>query len=83
MNRILTEQLQFTPTTHEPCLYVQGVTPETKMLFFQQVDDFVVDASTILKACKVITQIGENLIVPLNDLGQIQKFNGINNTILS
>ena len=26
----------------------------------------------------MITQIGANLIVPLNDLGQIQKFNGVN-----
>ena len=78
INRILTQQLQFSPTTHEPCLYVKGDTPNTKILFLRQVDDFAVAASTILKAREIITQIGENLIVPLNDLGQIQKFNGVN-----
>ena len=78
INRILTEQLQFTPTTHEPCLYAKGDTPDTKILFLRQVDDFAVAATTISKAREIITQIGENLIVPLNDLGQIQKFNGVN-----
>jgi Reverse transcriptase (RNA-dependent DNA polymerase) len=78
INTILTERLKFVPTTHEPCLYVNGDTPETKILFLRQVDDFAVAAPTVSQARRIITQIGENLIVPLNDLGQIQKFNGVN-----
>ena len=78
INHILTEKLNFTPTTHEPCLYVKGNSPESKVLFLRQVDDFAVAACTIPQARDVIKQIGENLIVPLNDLGQIQKFNGVN-----
>ena len=78
INHILTENLKFTPTTHEPCLYVKGDSPESNILFLRQVDDFAVAARTISQAREVITRIGENLIVPLNDLGQIQKFNGVN-----
>ena len=74
---ILTTQLGFTPTTHEPCLYVSG-TEKDKILFLRQVDDFAVAASTPEKARQVITTIGTHLIVPLNDLGIIRKFNGVN-----
>jgi hypothetical protein len=74
---ILTTKLGFTPTTHEPCLYVQG-TGNDKILFLRQVDDFAVAASSPAKARQVITDIGTHLIVPLNDLGIIHKFNGVN-----
>jgi hypothetical protein len=78
INHILTDKLSFKPTTHEPCLYVKGDSPESIILFLRQVDDFAVAARTTSQARDVITRIGANLIVPLNDLGQIQKFNGVN-----
>jgi hypothetical protein len=51
---------------------------KSKILFLRQVDDFAVAASTITQARQIIKDIGDNLIVPLNDLGQLQKFNGVN-----
>ena len=79
INSILTNKLQFRPTTHEPCLYMKhDHKTSSTILFLRQVDDFAVAASTMIQARQIIKDIGDNLIVPLNDLGQIQKFNGVN-----
>ena len=47
-------------------------------MILRQVDDFSVSA-TEQQTCKaIIEQIGLHLTVPLNDLGIIRKFNGVN-----
>jgi hypothetical protein len=48
------------------------------ILFLRQVDDFAVGAKQTTAAEEVIAKIGDKLIVPLNHLGIIAKFNGVN-----
>ena len=76
---IIVDKLRFVPTTHEKCLYSRRdpVTDSLEMIL-RQVDDFSVSAAT-QAACQVtIARIGEHLQVPLNGLGIIRKFNGVN-----
>jgi hypothetical protein len=48
------------------------------MILRRRVEDFSVSA-TEQQACKdIIGQIGSHLTIPLNDLGMIRKFNGVN-----
>jgi hypothetical protein len=47
-------------------------------MILRQVDDFSVAAATKEKCTEIIKSIGAHLTVPLNDLGIIRKFNGVN-----
>jgi Reverse transcriptase (RNA-dependent DNA polymerase) len=79
IDNITTQHLHFKATTHEKCLYRRtdpiANTPE---LLLRQVDDFSVSAVTKEACMRIIAAIGKFLKVPLNDLGIIRKFNGVN-----
>ena len=76
ITQILTD-LGYTATTHERCLYYKTTDDGKLILIIRQVDDFAV-ASTDTALCKSeISKIGEELLVPLNHLGLIKKFNGV------
>lgn len=57
-------------TTHERCLYYKPTTYGKLILVIWQLDDIVVAAFD-----HELAKIGEELFVPLNDLGLIKKFN--------
>ena len=79
IHAILVEHLKFVPTTHEKCLYVKrDLRTNDLQLLLRQVDDFSVAAKDHATCLETITQVGSFLQVPLNDLGLIKKFNGVN-----
>jgi hypothetical protein len=69
-------QLGFASTTHEKCIYQKTVAGQ-KVLFLRQVDDFAVACSDTAISKEIIRQVGAQLQVPLNDLGTLTKFNGL------
>ena len=76
IHRILKEELGFTATTHETCLYQNKVEGEL-ILLLRQVDDFSI-ASTNPALCEQVRKdIESRMQNPLNDLGLIKRFNGI------
>jgi Reverse transcriptase (RNA-dependent DNA polymerase) len=79
IHTILVDHLNFTPTTHEKCLYSKREKDGTNLqLLLRQVDDFSVSAKDRQTCENIIAEIGTYLQVPLNDLGLIKKFNGVN-----
>jgi hypothetical protein len=70
------EKLGFQSTTHEKCIYQKTVASK-KVLFLRQVDNFAVACSDPAISKEIIRQIGAQLQVPLNDLGTLTKFNGL------
>jgi hypothetical protein len=70
------ETLDFKSTTHEKCIYQKTVNNE-KVLFLRQVDDFAVACRDTAISKEIIRQVGAQLQVPLNDLGTLTKFNGV------
>jgi hypothetical protein len=68
--------LGFKSTTHEKCIYQKTVAGE-KVLFLRQVDDFAVSCRDTEISKEIIRQVGARLQVPLNDLGTLTKFNGL------
>ena len=79
ISNILVQKENFRNTTHEKCIYSTKIKGK-KVLFLRQVDDFAVACKDKTIAQAVIKQIGQYLSVPLNDLGIIKKFNGIDVT---
>ena len=78
IHTILVKHLNFRSTTHEKCLYSKRDASGNLQLLLRQVDDFPVAAQE-RKTCEdTIATIGRYLQVPLNDLGLIKKFNGVN-----
>jgi Reverse transcriptase (RNA-dependent DNA polymerase) len=75
---ILVKELEFVPTTHEKCLYSRRDSADNLEMILRQVDDFSVSATEQTECQNIIRQIGKHLTVPLNDLGLIRKFNGVN-----
>ena len=80
IHQILVDKLHFTPTTHEKCLYSRRPphAPGELQMILRQVDDFSVSAMDKTTCQEIIKLIGSHLTVPLNDLGIIRKFNGVN-----
>ena len=79
IHTILVEKLKFVPTTHEKCLYVKRDSRTNDLqLLLRQVDDFSVASKDTATCMETIKQVGSFLQVPLNDLGLIKKFNGVN-----
>jgi hypothetical protein len=70
------DQLGFKSTTHEKCVYQKTVNNE-KVLFLRQVDDFAVACRDPAISKEIIRLVGAQLQVPLNDLGTLTKFNGV------
>lgn len=79
ISNILIQKENFRNTTHEKCIYSTKIRGK-KVLFLRQVDDFAVACQDKKIAQAVIKQVGQYLSVPLNDLGIIKKFNGIDVT---
>jgi hypothetical protein len=68
--------LDFTPTTHAPCLY-QGTFNNEYVLFLRQIDDFAVGCrseSTYIKLCDALDKHWQ---VPMTCYGMMKNFNGI------
>ena len=79
IHHILTHELKFKATTHEKCLYSRRDPVTSRLLLLlRQVDDFSVSAKEQEECIAIIAAIGKYLKVPLNDLGVIRKFNGVN-----
>eukprot|EP00934_Nitzschia_sp_Nitz4_P000755 Nitzschia sp. Nitz4//scaffold72_size95085//6004//8247//NITZ4_004742-RA/size95085-processed-gene-0.2-mRNA-1//1//CDS//3329557321//755//frame0 len=74
---IITFHLHFTATTHEPCLYYRYNTKGQIILILRQVDDFLIAAPTVHEALDVKHALQTHLTNPLNELGIIKRFNGI------
>jgi len=77
ITKILIDEMGFTPTTHEPCLYFKydntGLT-----LILRQVDDFLIANDTEEACDEIRDQIQQRMTNPLNILGTVRKFNGVN-----
>lgn len=76
IDRILREELGFSPTVHEPCLYC-GEVEGKRVLFLRQVDDFACAAPTQRICDIVFDMIDDHLQLTLKRLGQVTLFNGI------
>lgn len=83
---IIQNKLHFASTTHEPCLYHKRVTSpdttaqddaDTLIFVLRQVDDFMISAPTKIAADQVRQHIQQHMTNTLNDLGVIQRFNGV------
>ncbi len=73
---IVCDKMGFTHTTHEPCLYFKH-TDADLILILRQVDDFIIAAKD-LSVCQSIRQEIQGFMAnPLNDLGIIKRFNGV------
>lgn len=78
IHTILVDRLHFVPTTHEKRLCSKRNSMGNLQLLLRQVDDFSV-AVTAKHLCEeTIAAVGKYLLVPLNYLGLIKKFNGVN-----
>ena len=76
IDKIMTKELGFRATTHETCLCHKQIDGDL-VLVLRQVDDFSI-ASTNPAHCKhTIQEIESRMQNPLNDLGVIKRFNGI------
>ena len=78
ISNILTKDMGFTPTIHEPCLYYKHGPNHKLALILRQVDDFLV-AGKNADSCNLIRdQHQKRMTNPLNQLGNVRKCNGIN-----
>jgi hypothetical protein len=76
IDKIVTKELEFKATTHETCLCHKQIDGDL-VLVLRQVDDFSI-VSANPTHCKNTTQAMESRMkTPLNDLGVIRRFNGI------
>jgi hypothetical protein len=66
----------FTPTVHEPCLYVGDIDGE-RCLFKRQVDDFAVATEKVETAHKLFDLFDDQLKMPMKRLGLVNLFNGV------
>jgi hypothetical protein len=66
----------FTPTIHEPCLYVEEIDGD-KWILKRQVDDFVIACKSAEIAHKFYDLIDDHLSMPIKRMGLVTLFNGI------
>ena len=71
IDRILKEELGFTATTHETCLYQKKVDGQL-ILLLRQVDDFSITSTNPAHCEQVTKDIKSRMQNPLNDLGLIK-----------
>jgi hypothetical protein len=85
IDRILIEELGFTTTTHDRCIYTKQVDGKT-ILMFQQVDDFMLGCTDESTARNIYDIIGTKIrfkteeeedIVPFEWLGIVEDYNGV------
>ena len=70
------QDMGFTPTRHEPCLY-RGLVKGELVFFLRQVDDFSVAASSPETCSSIIRYIDSKMSLDVKDLGLISRFNGM------
>ena len=75
---MLIKELGFKATIHEPCLYNKYDENGGITLILCQVDDFLVANKDSKECDRIGAMIQERMINPLNNLGTIRKFNGVN-----
>ena len=75
-------KLNLKPCTHEPCLYYTDNYNNTgkKVIFLRQVDDFAVSCQDEQTAKMVIADINSKMTIDVKQLGQIDRFNGVDVT---
>ena len=77
---IILDDMGFTATTHEPCLYFKNImhnTEQHKIMILRQVDDFIISGPTEMICQQVRNDIQRKMTCTLNDLGIIKRFNGV------
>ena len=75
---MITEELGFKSTVHEPCLYYKRDKDDNLTLILRQVDDFLVANKDSKECDRIGNQIQDRMTNPLDQLGTIRKFNGVN-----
>ena len=74
---MLTEEMGFKNCIHEPCLYYKFDDNDDVTLILRQVDDFLVANKDAEECDKLGDLIQSKMTFPLNTLGLIRKFNGV------
>eukprot|EP00980_Cylindrotheca_fusiformis_P020335 scaffold7349_cov135-Cylindrotheca_fusiformis.AAC.1 len=77
IDKIIRNELGFKATTHEPCLYFKLNAEGKPILLLRQVDDFLIAGPTEAECQAIRQQIQTKVTNPLNDLGTIKRFNGL------
>ena len=78
ISKILIHELGFKATVHKPCLYYKRNDNDEITLILRQVDDFLVSNKDSKECNRIGAKIQERMINPLNSLGTVRKFNGVN-----
>ena len=75
---IMINDLGFQACTNEHCLYYKRDKDDKNLiLVLRQVDDFIISASLLATTLNIKAQIQTKMTNPLNDLGIIKRFNGV------
>jgi hypothetical protein len=74
---IMVKNLGFKTTTHEQCFYYKRTTTDGLILILRQVDDFIIAAKSMTTCQAIRKEIQGHMANPLNDLGVIKRFNGV------
>ncbi len=75
-SKILRE-IGLVPVVHEPCLYL-GIFNGQRVLFMQQVDNFVIAATDAKTSGILMDLIDDCLKIPIKRQGYLDMFNGVN-----
>jgi hypothetical protein len=74
---IMVKNLGFKTTTHEQCFYYKRTLTDGLILILRQVDDFIIAAKSMTTCQAIRQEIQGYMANPLNDLGIIKRFNGV------
>ena len=74
---IICYNLGFATTTHEQCFYYKRTKTDGLILILRQVDDFIIAAKSMSTCQAIRREIQGFMANPLNDLGIIKRFNGV------
>ena len=74
---MLVDEFEFQTWTHESCLYYKRDDNNNIILITRQVDDLKVSAKDSKTCDKLAEAIQKWLTFPLNFLGTVQRFNGV------
>ena len=73
----MVKNLGFKTTTHKQCFYYKRTTTDGLILILRQVDDFIITAKSMTTCQAIRKEIQGHMANPLNDLGVIKHFNGV------
>ena len=74
---MLVDEFDFQTCIHEPCLYYKTDEDNNLMLIVRQVDDILLCHKSTEECDKMANKLQKKLTFPLNFLGTVQKFNGV------